>query len=256
MSLRRPAISAAFLAATVAAVLATCLALGACGSSSSSQGTATDSSSSTVGSTAATSTTAVSGPTTTARLATYRTAAGSGDRLLVVVGDSITDEGRAQVTDALAIGRRVIVDGHPGSTIAEQQGAADSLAAQSPSIAVIELGTNDVLRGSDLTSSAVNYGRIVGSWPMASCVVLVTIDPNLDRPGATARANEFNRTITTVAASDPSRYRLVDVEAVEREAAADPTFTGPFLYDGVHPTAAAHVRLAAAYQRAVDGCPG
>ena len=94
---------------------------------------------------------------------------------------------------------------------------------------------------------------MVATFAASRCIVLVTVDSGLPRIGASSRARELGASYRALAANDP-RIRLVDVDAIRVASEADPRFVGPFLYDGIHPTAAAHERLAAAYADAIADC--
>lgn len=195
-----------------------------------------------------------SSTSTTSRSTEFRTTAGSTGPRIVIVGDSITNEGRAELAAALGVDHRVVIDGRPGYRVAQQDDVAAWAASLDPEVVVVELGTNDVLSGHDLERSTDDLRRLVGRFAGSSCVVLVTVATDLPSAGAEARARRFNRSIDEIAAADPGRIRVVDVDAVVRAAQSDPGFVGPFTYDGVHPTAAGHARLAAAQAGAVSGC--
>jgi len=182
----------------------------------------------------------------------FVTTAGVGPESLVVIGDSITNEGRDQLLEVFADRYRVVLDGRPGHVVAELQDAADDLASPVPSVAIIELGTNDVTSGRDLARSALDLRRMVAALGEVPCLVLVTVDEGLPRQAT--RARTINAAIRSIAASDPQRIRIVDVGAVIDAAEADPTFRGPFHYDGVHPSVEGQTRLAAAYAEIVASC--
>ena len=184
----------------------------------------------------------------------YRTESGTGDALLVVVGDSITNEGRVEIAARFDRDRRVVIDGRPGYLIGAQQPTAVALAAMGPSAVIIALGTNDAVYAHDPVASAGDLRRLVDTFGSVSCIVLVTVNTRLPRAGAPARALALNEAIRSLAAGDP-RLRVVDVDRVAADAESDAGFVAPFLYDGVHPTAAGQARLAAAYAAAVASCP-
>lgn len=190
---------------------------------------------------------------TTQRSTENRTTAGTTGERVVVVGDSITNEGRVEIAAALGGGHRVVIDGRPGLQIAQQQPTAEALAATRPAIAIIELGTNDVVSSRDVSSSVDDMARMVETFAASRCIVLVTVDTGLARAGAPARARILDDSYRALAQGDP-RIRLVDVDAIRVASESDPRFVGPFLYDGIHPTAAGHARLAAAYADAISGC--
>lgn len=184
----------------------------------------------------------------------FRTRAGTATDRLVVVGDSITNEGRDQVLAAFVGRYSVILEGRPGHVVSEVQDAAEELAVPPPAVAIIELGTNDVSYRIETTRSAEDLRRMVDTFAGTPCVVLVTVDEGLPVPGARARASAFNAAVRSIVESDPARLRLVDMTAVVDAAEADPSFGGPFHYDGIHPGAAGQTRLAAAYLAAVATC--
>lgn len=184
----------------------------------------------------------------------FRTQAGTAADRLVVVGDSITNEGRDQLLAAFVGRYEVVLEGRPGHVVAELQDAADELAVPPPAVAIIELGTNDVSYRIETTRSATDLRRMVDTFAATPCVVLVTVDEGLPGAGARARASALDTAIRSIVASDPARLRLVDMTAVVDAAEADPAFGGSFHYDGIHPTPAGQTRLAAAYVAAVATC--
>jgi lysophospholipase L1-like esterase len=184
----------------------------------------------------------------------FRTRAGTATDRLVVVGDSITNEGRDQLLAAFVGRFEVVLEGRPGHVVSELQDAAEELAVPPPAVAIIELGTNDVSYGIDTTRSAGDLRRMVDTFAATPCVVLVTVDEGLPVSGARARASALNTAIRSIVAGDPARLRLVDMTAVVDAAEADPAFGGSFHYDGIHPRAAGQARLAAAYAATVATC--
>lgn len=184
----------------------------------------------------------------------FRTRAGTATERLVVVGDSITNEGRDQLLAAFVGRYTVVVEGRPGHVVSELQDAADELAVPPPTVVIIELGTNDVSYRIETTRSADDLRRMVDTFAAAPCVVLVTVDEGLPVSGARARASAFNAAVRSIAASDPARLRVVDMTALVDAAEADPALGGSFHYDGIHPGAAGQTRLAAAYAAVVDTC--
>ena len=216
---------------------------------------------------AACSTTAGSGSTSTTPDATegsttagrrvdsgFRTRAGSAPDRLVVVGDSITNEGRDQLLEAFAARFAVVIEGRPGHVVSELQDAADELSVPPPAVVIIELGTNDVSYRIDTDRSAGDLRRMVDTFAATPCVVLVTVDEGLPMSGARARASALNAAVRSIVDADPARLRLVDMTAVVDAAEADPAFGGSFHRDGIHPVAAGQTRLAAAYDGAVATC--
>jgi len=186
----------------------------------------------------------------------FRTRAGTATDRLVVVGDSITNEGRDQLLAAFVGRYAVVIEGRPGHVVSELQDAADELAVQPPAVAVIELGTNDVSYRIETTRSASDLRRMVDTFSATPCVVLVTVDEGLPVSGARARASALNAAIRSIVESDPVRLRLVDMTGLVNATEADPAFGGSFHYDGIHPSAAGQARLAAAYAAAVATCGG
>lgn len=186
----------------------------------------------------------------------FRTRAGTADERLVVVGDSITNEGRDQLLAAFVGRYEVVLEGRPGHVVSELQDAADELAVPPPAVAIIELGTNDVSYRIETTRSAGDLRRMVDTFSATPCVVLVTVDEGLPVSGARARASALNAAIRAIVVSDPARLRLVDMTGLVNATEADPAFGGSFHYDGIHPSAAGQTRLVAAYAAAVATCGG
>lgn len=190
---------------------------------------------------------------TTQRSTKIRTTAGTGGDRIVVIGDSITNEGRTELAAMLGVDHRVVIDGHPGYLIALQQPVAIELAATNPSIVVIELGTNDVAFGHPVDVSIVDMERMVSTFLGARCIVLTTVSTGFPNGDEVARARVLDAAYRAIADRDP-RVRIVDFDAVIDAANSDPSFIGPFFYDGIHPTASGQERLARATADAVASC--
>lgn len=177
------------------------------------------------------------------------------DRMtVVVIGDSITEQGRSIIENLLGVDREVIVDGRSGYRVGQQISAAAELALGPVDQVIIELGTNDVMQGWDLDGSAEDLAYMVGLFPGAQCIHLVLVSESMpSRQGdAQARARLMNAFIREIAKDDP-RIGLVDVPSViERFEAIDPG--EPFTTDGVHPTERGQEALVSAYERAVAAC--
>lgn len=173
---------------------------------------------------------------------------------VVVIGDSITEQGRPVIEQRIGALRRVIVDGRSGFRVDQQLSTAQRLAAVQPDQVIIELGTNDVLQGWDLDRSADGLRQVVDLFGSSRCIHLVMIDENMPSADGESRerARRLNAAMADIASSD-GRVHLIDVPSlVERFETVDPG--EPYALDGVHPTEAGQSTLVDAYVDALDRC--
>jgi hypothetical protein len=174
---------------------------------------------------------------------------------VAVVGDSITEQGESALEQVLSDDWRLDIDGRSGFTIAEQLPAARSLARDTPSQVIVNLGTNDVLNGRDLSGSAADLAEVVASFPSARCIHLVTVNEGIEVAGRSYadRSAQTNRAIVALAATDP-RIDVIDWSAVVAAYEAGDQADGPILTDTVHPSPRGQLALAVRYADALASC--
>lgn len=175
---------------------------------------------------------------------------------VAIVGDSITEQGESALKQVLADDWRLSIDGRSGFTVAEQLPAARSLGEQAPTQVVVNLGTNDVMKGNDLTESAAALAEVVAAFPATTCIHLVTINEGIEMAGRSYadRSAEMNRSIAALAAADP-RVDVIDWSAVVAAYEAGDQADGPILTDTVHPSPRGQLALALHYAEALSACP-
>jgi lysophospholipase L1-like esterase len=173
---------------------------------------------------------------------------------VLILGDSITDRGQRFLHDELDASYALSIDGKASFRIDQQLPSAQRWSTRPFSQVVINLGTNDADQGWPTEQSAEALTTMVGLFPQATCIHLVTINEQLPdlhgrNPAATAKA--LNTVIRQLSAGNP-RVRMVDFDGIVRErrqrGVEDPTI------DGVHPTDETHQLLAEAIRESLDTC--
>ena len=175
---------------------------------------------------------------------------------VAIVGDSITEQGEAVLNEVLGSRWPLEIDGRSGYTIVEQQPAATALADRDPTQVIVNLGTNDVWHGGDLTTSASDLATLVATFAGATCIHLVTINESMVPNGISlgARAAEVNQAIRDLAARDP-RIHLIDWSAAVAADQSGPQPYGPIVGDSIHPTKRGQLVLAQLYADSLAACP-
>jgi lysophospholipase L1-like esterase len=175
---------------------------------------------------------------------------------VAIVGDSITERGESALRKTLSDDWRLSIDGRSGYTVAEQIPAARALGEQAPTQVIVNLGTNDVMKGHDLSQSAADLAEVVAAFPAATCIHLVTVNEGIELGGRSFadRSAELNRSIAELAAADP-RIDVVDWSAAVAAYEAGDQADGPILTDTVHPSPRGQLALAARYAEALASCP-
>lgn len=174
---------------------------------------------------------------------------------VAIVGDSITEQGESALRQVLGDDWRLTIEGRSGATIAEQLPAARRVASGLPSQVIVNLGTNDVMRGDDLGRAADDLQEVVAAFPEATCIHLVTVNEGIvwDGEPAAARAEELNRSMTELAAAEP-RVDVIDWSAVVAAYEAGDQADGPILTDTIHPSPRGQLALASHYAEALAAC--
>jgi hypothetical protein len=129
----------------------------------------------------------------------------------VVVGDSITDLAAPSLQAALGYRYRAVLVYKDGQRIDQMLPPLDvALAQHAPVFAVVEnLGTNDAKEGGRRVDWRASWKQLLFSTHKVSCVVLTTINQSADYFGGARIAHSINREIEHLAASDPTRYKVV-----------------------------------------------
>lgn len=173
---------------------------------------------------------------------------------VAAIGDSIMLWGEPEMRTTVGAYTRLTVRAQGGKRIDEMMPAARELAAGSPIQVIINLGTNNVLQRIPLEQSTAELTEMVGLFPTAECIHLVTINENIDKDGFQPRdaAVALNTAMEKIAKDNP-RVSLIRWDEMVRKSIQREPPTG-FIFDGVHPGPEGQRALAGAYDRAVDRC--
>jgi acyl-CoA thioesterase-1 len=165
---------------------------------------------------------------------------GADERVIVAFGDSLTaglgvpaDQGYPAVLAARLRSEgypyRVINAGVSGDTTAGGLRRLDWALRLAPEIVIVELGTNDALRGQDLATVRSNLDQIVGRFQAAGARVLIAgmrLPPNYGLRYTT----EFQRMYEDVAKQRRAALMPFFLDGVGGNPRLNQT-------DGIHPTA-------------------
>jgi hypothetical protein len=171
-----------------------------------------------------------------------------------ILGDSITALGDPVLHETLSA-YNLNVAAKFGDTLEDRVAAADLGAASKPTQVVINLGTNDVLKGVDPATAAATLDQMVSKFADANCVHVVTINRNLDQRGnrPVAAIDALNAAIEAL----PDQHDNVDIvrwDEIQGDAAEEAGNPTALTSDGVHPDDPGQKSLADAYADALDGC--
>ena len=172
-----------------------------------------------------------------------------------VIGDSISAQITPFLTAAAEGNFTLEIAAVPGATVGEMVDDAATVAGASPSTLVVNLGSNDVLRGVPPAQSAADLERLLDQFTGVRCLVLVTVNETMfsDAEGYLAdRAVATNAALGEVAARRGAV--VVDWNAIlagQRATEGAPDM----LFDTVHVTGYGAEVLTDAYLDAVaNGC--
>ena len=168
------------------------------------------------------------------------TAVGADERVIVAFGDSLTAGLGVPADQAYpaVLAAKLKVDGYPyrvvnagvsGDTTAGGLRRLDWALRLAPQIVIVELGTNDALRGQDLATVRANLDQIVGRFQAAGARVLIAgmkLPPNYGLRYTT----EFQKMYEDVAKQRRAALMPFFLDGV----GGDPRLNQP---DGIHPTA-------------------
>jgi len=174
---------------------------------------------------------------------------------VLLVGDSITSLSQPELTARLRGRYRVEVSGAPRRTTQERVRDLPLLLTTKPERLVINLGTNDVLRGESTKGTLAALERIGTAFPTVHCVVLVTVNHNMFsakqvRVGPDAYA--LDRGIRALAAR--RHWGVVPWDSIVQRYLDAGQQQGSLSDDTVHPRPVGRRLLADAYRTALDRC--
>ena len=153
-------------------------------------------------------------------------------------------------------------EGHPGWTIGDIAGSVNTwLASTQPGIVLLMIGTNDTAWWSAANAEQIGarHDALIdqvrtarpNAWifvasiaPQASAIIQPN---NIDRAVLTQQFNAVIRSNADARAAAGQRVRFVDVNSV---------LTMADLYDGIHPTEAAHAKIAQMFLDAIRAALG
>jgi len=164
---------------------------------------------------------------------------------LVLIGDSITHRSADVLIDSLSDRFDVTVVAEDSRTIAEQQQGASAAAQSSPEYVLINLGTNDAVKGVPLDVAEKGLVDMAAKFPDA-CVVFTTINKNTTIPVYNAKASELNDWLFANAKHIADWNAVVTAGYMNR---------APVVLDGLHPNDEGKRQYAEIIQEALDTCP-
>jgi lysophospholipase L1-like esterase len=153
-------------------------------------------------------------------------------------------------------------EGHSGLTIGGIAGSVNAwMASTQPSIILLMIGTNDTAwwTAENADQIGARHNALIGQLQMArpnAWIFVASIPPqasaiiqpnNIDRAVLTQQLNAVIRTNVDARAAAAQRVRFVDVNSA---------LTTADLYDGIHPTEAAHAKVAQKFLDAVRAALG
>jgi GDSL-like Lipase/Acylhydrolase family len=184
---------------------------------------------------------------------------------LGMLGDSITNQSRAALHQALNPTYRSSIGAYGGATIASQtsDGTIAAMVAKKPAVIVFDLGTNDlvqvVLNPTTFPLSAFESEYAAMRAEFTGCVVVTTINNHRDTGGDLATVPYGNAIYDNLAGQFDNwlrtKYRFVaDWEALTTSWKNAGTWSTYIQGDTVHPTAAGQAALAEIVRAQADRC--
>lgn len=173
----------------------------------------------------------------------------------LLVGDSITalvgPTNDAQPVDPA--GTQIIAT--PGKRAMEMYPAVEAAGAH-PRLAVVNLGTNDLMQSRDPAEAVRDVGTVTDLIDDDACVFLVTVNERMVSatvPDLDARAHAFNDGLTRLAAQ--RGYHMIDWAklVLDHDHPGDPGF--PMTVDTVHPSPTGMAMLVDSYRSALAATP-
>jgi lysophospholipase L1-like esterase len=164
---------------------------------------------------------------------------------LVLIGDSITHRSADVLTEALSDRYNVTIVAEDGRTIAEQQEGASQAAESSPDYVLINLGTNDAVKGVSLEDAEKGLVDMAAKFPDA-CIVFTTINKNTTIPVYNAKASALNDWLFANAEHIADWNAIVTAGYMKQQ---------PVVLDGLHPNEDGKAQYAQIIADALDTCP-
>jgi hypothetical protein len=174
---------------------------------------------------------------------------------VTVVGDATTVVARAVLAGTLHPPYSPVFVVRPAGRIAGLSALlrASMAATGTPTVVLADVGTTDALHPTTAPTSGPLLAPLVQATASVSCVVLTTVNVRADQQSGGTVAARLNREITSLALSDPKRYKVVDWNEflATLPAPSVPTYLRP---DGITETAAGAHWLATADLDGVHAC--
>lgn len=173
---------------------------------------------------------------------------GAGDRV-AIIGDSITALSVEEIQDQLDGDYAVSLRAVPGARSIDMGEFAAQLAAEHPVQAVIDLGSNDALKGTDLNETRASLTAMIDAFTTAECIHLVTINTGMisNTFGPVGEpARRINSMLEEFSADD-DRISIIDWAGI---VADQPDLVD----DTIHPTEEGQRRLVEAIGDALGSC--
>jgi len=174
---------------------------------------------------------------------------------VALVGDSITDQSRDTFRDRLGDDYLLDVRAFPGVRTDEWVGQARLAASEEPSLAVVNLGTNDVYQQWPVEQSMAAMRAILDELGAVPCRYVVTVNERMfsfDIEDLPDRAQAFNAALRALAAEEA--IEVLDWAAVVAAELDAGEPNGAVTSDTVHPTDYGEKLLADLYRDGMDAC--
>jgi hypothetical protein len=178
----------------------------------------------------------------------------TGNDDIALVGDSITENSIDALRHTLEGPYRMRVRSRGGYRVEEMEPYAIEVATTQPEQAVVNLGTNDVLKATAYNTAMAALDRLITTFRSARCVYLVTVNESFrtaDDPGIADRARLFNTGVRNLARQ--RHVRVIDWAQTIEDSLAKSTFP-PLTSETVHPSEAGQQALADLYKKNLDNC--
>lgn len=170
----------------------------------------------------------------------------------LVLGDSITDHGQRVLRTTIGPVYELSIEGQDNFRVDDLLPVAERWATREFDHVVVNLGTNDVIQGWPVETSATGLQQMVSLFPDVTCIHLTTVSESLPARSADAAgtAAALNEAIRGMARQD-RRIHVVDWNALVAERQAQGV---DLTSDGVHPTIEGQQLLVDAYERSMRSC--
>lgn len=170
---------------------------------------------------------------------------------VTLLGDSITKLAGPAVETRLEGTEKVRVVADWGYRIDEELESAADIGDRRPDQVIVNLGTNNVLQGTDLNTSIEDYRQLLRSLDDIACVHVITVNEHISLLGQdlSGAAVSFNTALRDLAG------QFDNVTVTEWSTIFDLPADADLLdVDTIHPVEAGVERIAATYQLLVENC--